>query len=222
PLPQAGLDHLRPLHPLQLGDLGEAVSRQVAEADRVLAPARLQLQVEEIQPPRATRRGGDARQSLLLREAVDHRRLADVRAADEGHLRKWFPRPLLPLRGALDELGSEHAHLSCPQRFPPVPQGPPCPDPGFGASASPAASPPARARSPGSSPGKAFPSSTPTGSLARRWRRVVRRSCASPSAGPRRFATAEIGRASCRERLMYVSIAVILVTTIKVVASTMI
>src|SRR5690606_13895398 len=57
-----------------------------------------------------------------LGETVDHRRLAHVGSADEGHLAPPVPGPVLPPRGALGKLRFQYPHLfRMPLSSPPVP-----------------------------------------------------------------------------------------------------
>lgn len=77
-----------------LGDLGVAVAGQVDEAPRIIHHE----EIEELGLSRSRRNLGEA---ILIGEHVDHRRLANVRPANEGELRA------VPVRGGCDVAGAQ-------------------------------------------------------------------------------------------------------------------
>jgi len=69
----------------------ETVARQVHQPPRLVHREK----IDELGEPRRRR---DARQNPLAREHVQQRRLADVRAADEGELRQRLVRARIQVR----------------------------------------------------------------------------------------------------------------------------
>jgi len=72
---------------------------RVTVARQIHQPPRL-AHCEKIDELRETRRGRDTRQDSLAREHVQQRRLADVRAANEGELRQRLVRARIQVRRA--------------------------------------------------------------------------------------------------------------------------